>query len=126
MRKAGNLTTTAIAAALFATGVAAQEQGGTLTVPIITATFVEDFNPFSNAQEDLVRGTMFEPLWAHNVMQGEIEYRLAESFEYGDDLMSMEFRYRDIEKGKRLEQNIVLHGCQERRRKFLGYGWWKG
>jgi len=26
----------------------------------------------------------------------------------GEDLMSMEFRYRDIEKGKRLEQNIVL------------------
>ena len=73
----------------------AQEQGGTLTVPIITATFVEDFNPFSNAQEDLVRGTMFEPLWAHNVMQGDIVYRLATGFEYADDLMSMTISLRD-------------------------------
>ena len=71
------------------------KQGGTLTVPIITATFVEDFNPFSNAQEDLVRGTMFEPLWAHNVLQGEIEFRLAESFEYSDDLTSMTIKLRD-------------------------------
>ena len=26
------------------------KQGGTLTVPIITQTFVEDFNPYSGAQ----------------------------------------------------------------------------
>jgi peptide/nickel transport system substrate-binding protein len=82
----------ALAAALPAF---AQEQGGKLTVPIITATFVEDFNPFSNAQEDLVRGTMFEPLWAHNVMQGDIAYRLATGFAYADDLMSMTITLRD-------------------------------
>ena len=90
-------TLTVSAAALLATGLSAQtpQQGGTLTVPLITPTIVEDFNPFSNAQEDLVRGTMFEPLWAHNVLAGEIEYRLAESFEYGEDLTSMTITLRD-------------------------------
>lgn len=83
------------AAAALASAQGAHPQGGTLTVPIITATFVEDFNPFSNAQEDLVRGTMFEPLWAHNVMQGGIDFRLAEGFTYADDLMSMTITLRD-------------------------------
>ena len=85
----------ALAAASTAQAQAAHPQGGTLTVPIITATFVEDFNPFSNAQEDLVRGTMFEPLWAYNVMQGDIAFRLADSFSYADDLMSMTITLRD-------------------------------
>jgi peptide/nickel transport system substrate-binding protein len=90
-----HIAMTAAAIALAANTATAQKQGGTLTVPIITATFVEDFNPFSNAQEDLVRGTMFEPLWVHNVMKGDIAYRLAESFEYSDDLMSMTIKLRD-------------------------------
>ncbi len=89
------LSVSVVALAASAASAQTPQQGGTLTVPIITATFVEDFNPFSNAQEDLVRGTMFEPLWAHNVLQGEIEYRLAESFEYGSDLMSMTITLRD-------------------------------
>ncbi|MCR9136629.1 MAG: ABC transporter substrate-binding protein [Alphaproteobacteria bacterium] len=94
-RVALSISTIAVVAGLSASAHAAHPQGGTLTVPIITATFVEDFNPFSNAQEDFVRGTMFEPLWAHNVMQGDINYRLAESFEYADDLMSMTIKLRD-------------------------------
>jgi len=69
-------------------------QGGTLTVPLITATFVDDFNPFSNAQEDMVRGTMFEPLWAFNVLVGEVNWRLAESFEYGEDLKSLTIKLK--------------------------------
>ncbi|WP_370160225.1 ABC transporter substrate-binding protein [Limimaricola soesokkakensis] len=95
--KRSSLIMSALLAATAATATAqgAHPQGGTLTVPIITATFVEDFNPFSNAQEDLVRGTMFEPLWTHNVMKGEIDYRLAESFAYADDLMSMTITLRD-------------------------------
>lgn len=90
-----SISALALAVCLPAMPAFAQEQGGTLTVPIITATFVEDFNPFSNAQEDLVRGTMFEPLWAHNVLQGDIAFRLAESFEYADDLMSMTITLRE-------------------------------
>jgi peptide/nickel transport system substrate-binding protein len=97
MRQAVLKLMAATAITALAGGAAAQtpQQGGTLTVPIITATFAEDFNPFSNAQEDLVRGTMFEPLWAHNVLRGEIEFRLAESFDYSDDLTSMTITLRD-------------------------------
>jgi peptide/nickel transport system substrate-binding protein len=71
-----------------------QKQGGTLTVPIIATTFVDDFNPYSNAQIDMVRGTMFEPLWAFNVLKGEINWRLAESFTYADDLMSLQINMK--------------------------------
>lgn len=73
----------------------APAQGGTLTVPIIAPTLTDDFNPFSNAQEDMVRGTMFEPLWVHNVMTREIEFRLAEGFDYADNLTSMTIRLKD-------------------------------
>jgi peptide/nickel transport system substrate-binding protein len=88
---------TAGAIAVIAGSLAAQtpEQGGTLTAPIITPTLTDDFNPFSNAQEDMVRGTMYEPLWIHNVLAGEVHFRLAESFAYADDLSSMTIRLRD-------------------------------
>jgi peptide/nickel transport system substrate-binding protein len=69
-------------------------QGGTLTVPIITQTFVEDFNPYSGAQADMVSGTMYEPLYVINTLKGEIDWRLAESYTYADDLMSMTIKLR--------------------------------
>lgn len=70
-------------------------QGGTLTAPIIAPTLTDDFNPFSNAQEDMVRGAMFEPVWIQNIMAREVHFRLAESFEYADDLSSLAIRLRD-------------------------------
>ena len=39
---------------------ASPKQGGTLTVPIITPAFTENFNPFTNG--DNIKGLMFEPL----------------------------------------------------------------
>ena len=91
------LTSAAVAAVLAGQAIAAgeHEQGGTLTAPIITTTFVEDFNPFSGAQIELIRGTMFEPLYVHNAMAGEINWRLAESFSYGEDLMSWTVKIKD-------------------------------
>lgn len=90
------LAISALAIAVAAPATAAEhKQGGTLTVPIITPTFVADFNPFSNAQEDLVRGTMFEPLWINNVFKGEIHWRLAESFEYSDDSKTITIKIKD-------------------------------
>jgi len=91
------LTSAAVAAVLAGQAIAAGEhaQGGTLTAPIITTTFVEDFNPFSGAQIELIRGTMFEPLYVHNAMAGEINWRLAESFSYGEDLMSWTVKIKD-------------------------------
>ena len=59
---------------------ASPKQGGTLTVPIITPAFTENFNPFTNG--DNIKGLMFEPLLVYNSMVGEIDYRLVESFEY--------------------------------------------
>ena len=97
MRYSSLLTSVAVAGVMAGQAMAAGEhaQGGTLTVPIITATFVEDFNPFSQAQIDLVRGTMFEPLFVHNAMAGEINWRLAESFSYSDDLMTWTVKIKD-------------------------------
>lgn len=97
MRYTPLLTSAAVAAVLAGQAIAAGEhaQGGTLTAPIITTTFVEDFNPFSGAQIELIRGTMFEPLYVHNAMAGEINWRLAESFSYGEDLMSWTVKIKD-------------------------------
>lgn len=64
-------------------------QGGTLTVPLITTTFIEDFNPLNGVQADVVTGTMYEPLWIYNTQKGNIDFRLAEKFEYADDKMSI-------------------------------------
>ncbi len=80
--------------AMQAQAAAKHEQGGTLTVPIITQTFLEDFNPLNDVQLDLVTGTMYEPLWIYNAMTGETDYRLAESFSYGDDKKSMTINLR--------------------------------
>ncbi len=79
------LSACALANLAAAAAVTAQTpaQGGVLT---------DDFNRVSNAQKDMVRGTMFELLWNHNVMARETHFRLAESFEYAEDLSSMTIR----------------------------------
>ena len=48
---------------------ASPKQGGTLTVPIITPAFTENFNPFTNG--DNIKGLMFEPLLVYNSMVGD-------------------------------------------------------
>ena len=68
--------------------------GGTLTVPIITQTFVEDFNPYSGSQADMVSGTMYEPLYVFNTLKGNINWRLAENYTYSKDLMSMTIKLK--------------------------------
>ncbi|HEY5715488.1 MAG TPA: ABC transporter substrate-binding protein, partial [Psychromonas sp.] len=75
-------------------GVAAEDfkQGGTLTVPIINTGFVENFNPYTSG--DLTHGTVFEPLMIFNTMTGNVEYRLAESAEYSDDLKTITLKLR--------------------------------
>lgn len=97
MKKISSVLAISVLAATVSAQTAAvtPKQGGTLTVPIITTTFVEDFNPFSNAQIDLVRGTMFEPLWINNALRNEVNWRLAESYEYAKDLMSMTIKLRE-------------------------------
>lgn len=96
MKKLGiAVTIAAITSGIHAANAAGKHpQGGTLTVPIITQTFVEDFNPYSGAQADMVSGTMYEPLWVINTLKGEIDWRLAESYEYSKDLMSMTIKLK--------------------------------
>jgi peptide/nickel transport system substrate-binding protein len=85
----------AIASGVTIANAAGQHaQGGTLTVPIITQTFVEDFNPYSGAQADMVSGTMYEPLYVINTLKGEVNWRLAESYSYAKDLMSMTIKLK--------------------------------
>lgn len=76
-------------AVLNAQAAGTHAQGGTLTVPIITQTFIDDFNPYSGAQGDMVAGTMFEPLWAPNTMLGKTNWRLASNYSFANDLKSM-------------------------------------
>lgn len=96
MKKFGAiLVVSTLAAAISVSATAAIKQGGTLTVPIITQTFIEDFNPLNDAQLDLVAGTMYEPLWILNIMQGKTHWRLAESFTYADDSQSMTIKLKE-------------------------------
>jgi peptide/nickel transport system substrate-binding protein len=90
------LAITALAAgvAMQAEAASAHKQGGTLTVPLITTTFIEDFNPLNGVQADMVTGTMYEPLWIYNTIKGDIDFRLAESFEYGADKKSITIKLR--------------------------------
>ena len=95
MMKKSILSAAVLSLAVTGAANAAREQGGTLTVPIITQTFVADFNPYSGSQPDMVIGTMFEPLWVINTIKGEINWRLAESYAYGDDLKSLTIKLKD-------------------------------
>ncbi|MDD1780013.1 ABC transporter substrate-binding protein [Enterovibrio sp. ZSDZ35] len=71
----------------------AVKQGGTLNVPIITTSFVDNFNPYTS--KDVFHGTMFEPLVVFNNMTGETHYRLAESLDVSDDLKTITLTLRD-------------------------------
>lgn len=79
-----------LASAAHADGI---KQGGTLTVPDINTGFVENFNPYTT--KDLLHGVMFEPLLVFNNMTGDVNYRLAESAEYSDDLKTLTLKLRD-------------------------------
>lgn len=80
---------------LSSNGVAAEDfkQGGTLTVPIINTGFVDNFNPYTT--NGLFDGVLYEPLMMFNNMTGKVEYRLAKSAEYSDDLKTITVKLRD-------------------------------
>ena len=65
-----------------------------LRIPLLTEKLEAEFNPFDSSFEDLVRGTMFEPLVAFNTLTGEIHYRLANRFYYGQALKSLTYELK--------------------------------
>ena len=67
------------------------KQGGTLTVPIITTGFVDNFNPYTN---NSLHGVLYEPLFVFNSMTNKMDYRLAQSITYSDDLKTITLKLR--------------------------------
>lgn len=91
------LTSLALGVAIASTATLAHaepQQGGTLTVPIITTAFTKTFNPYVDPT-NTVGGLVFEPLAFINAMQDTTHYRLAESYEYSDDATSITYTLRD-------------------------------
>ena len=54
-----------------------------------------EFNPFDGEYDDLVKGTLYEPLVIFNLLTGEKHYRLAESYEFSQDLKKLTYKLRD-------------------------------
>jgi peptide/nickel transport system substrate-binding protein len=76
----------------------AQDDRAILTaVPQQLTTWVENYNPYNNTTIlPTVQDFMYEPLVVFNMMQGgEANYRLAESYEYSDDMLSLTFTLRE-------------------------------
>ncbi|KQT51500.1 peptide ABC transporter substrate-binding protein [Devosia sp. Leaf420] len=98
MRKLSFIATTSLAVLALATPVYAQDSGKVLTLASEqVTTFVRNFNPFSQTSARYTtQDFLYEPLVVFNRLQGnEPNYRLAESFELADDLMSITFTLRD-------------------------------
>ncbi|MCZ4273492.1 ABC transporter substrate-binding protein [Maritalea porphyrae] len=87
----------AIASALMLTTAGAQAEAILTAVPHQTTAHIENYNPFNQTTVlRSVRDFMYEQLVVFNRIQGgRAEYRLAESFEYSDDLKSVTFKLRD-------------------------------
>lgn len=81
---------------LVAPPVMAKKRGGTVVGPVITTTFVKNFNPYTQgASTNVSPGFIYEPLLVYNFRQGDkIEYLLATGYSYSDDLMSITYNLR--------------------------------
>ena len=82
-----------------ATIATAQDDGRAIltAVPQQLTAWVENYNPYNTTTVlPTVLDFMYEPLVVFNAMHGGTpEYRLAEAFEYSDDLLSLTFTLRD-------------------------------
>lgn len=111
MQKKSKISLMVMGVMLAASSQAAEiKQGGTLTVPIINTGFVENYNPYTT--KDLLHGIMFEPLLVFNNMTGETDFRLAESYQYSDDLKTITLVLRDGVKwsdGSKLTADDVVY-----------------
>lgn len=108
------------------------KKGGTVTGPVIANTLIENFNPYTQqAGANPSRGFIYEPMLFQNTLRNKVEYRLAESFEYSDDLKSVTFKLRDGLKwsdGKPLTTDDILfsHEMAKNDAKIDVYALWQG
>ncbi len=120
------------AAMLLPPAVWAQQPGGTVAAPIITSSFIRNFNPFTQSENSgPARGFIYEPLLFHNNQQDRIEFRLATAFEYAEDLKSITYTLRKNAKwsdGQPFTAKDVVfsHQLAQRFPRLDGYGLWQG
>lgn len=93
MKTLSRLALSAAVAMASQAALAEPAPGGSVTIPIITTAFTEAFNPYVDATST-VAGIVFEPLAFINAMQDTTHYRLAEFYEYADDLRSITYTLR--------------------------------
>lgn len=110
----------------------AQKTGGTVTAPVITSSFIRNFNPYTQAENTgPARGFMYEPLLFHNNQQDRIEFRLATAFDYAEDLKSITYTLRKTVKwsdGQPFTARDVVfsHRLAQDFPRLDGYGLWQG
>lgn len=99
MNRTSWITAASVLALLAAAPAQAQDAGGNVLTLASeqTTTFVRNFNPFGQTSARYTTlDFMYEPLVVFNRLKGnEPHYRLAESFELADDLMSITFVLRE-------------------------------
>ena len=78
----------------FSQSLFADNEKTHLRVPINDSKLTMNLNPFHGLHADLVRGTFYEPLVVFNSYTSEVHYRLAESYEYSNDLKSITYVLR--------------------------------
>ena len=66
-----------------------------LRLPIASDVIPQEFNPFDAQYDDLVKGTLFEPLVAFNTITGETHFRLAEDYFYSSNLLKLTYKLRE-------------------------------
>lgn len=108
------------------------KKGGTVTGPVIANTLIENFNPYTQqAGANPSRGFIYEPMLFQNTLQNKVEFRLAESYQYSEDLKSIRFTLREGLKwsdGKPLTTSDVLfsHEMAKNDAKIDVYALWQG
>jgi peptide/nickel transport system substrate-binding protein len=93
------LTATLLTGAMLVPGAAMAQQGEAIltAVPQQLTAWVENYNVFNRTTVlPTVEDFLYEPLVVFNALDGgKPNFRLAESFEYADDLKSVTFKLRD-------------------------------
>lgn len=90
-------STALLTAAMLAPASMAHAEAILSALPVQRTAWVENYNPYNQSTRlPSVNDFIYEPLVVFNSMKGgKPHYRLAESFEYSEDLKSLTFKLRD-------------------------------